>query len=63
MSTDEKIVDVREKHGGVDSDVDSEANLAIQPTGQALHRTMKNRHIAMIRCVELLWGMRWNSVD
>ncbi len=31
-----------------DSDVDSEAHVAMQE-GHTLHRTMKNRHIAMIR--------------
>ena len=54
MSTEEKVVDVNEKHAVGDSDVDSEANIAVQPGGQALHRTMKNRHIAMIRYVGLL---------
>ena len=49
MSADEKI-DVSEKQAVVGSDVDSEANQPVA-SGHTLHRTMKNRHIAMIRCV------------
>lgn len=39
-----------EKEALLDSPVDSDAIVPI-PGEHALHRTMKNRHIAMIRCV------------
>lgn len=51
-STDEKV-DYNEKTvtKPVDSDVDSEANVAPVFGNDTLHRSMKNRHIAMIRYV------------
>lgn len=49
MSSEEKIA-IPEKGVIVESDVDSEAAAPYQGE-HTLRRTMKNRHIAMIRCV------------
>lgn len=53
MSTEEKS-DIPEKHvvleAHASSEGDSEANVPYLEGGHTLRRTMKNRHIAMIRC-------------
>ena len=54
MSLEEKV-DYKEATVPTADDVDSEANVVVPVAGEhQLRRTMKNRHIAMIRYAEIV---------